>query len=109
MTDLEKTIDDLKLLNALCHGTVLDDAIALLKRQIIQRDSHNTEYIVKWTDGAWQFMPDVMQELVRCKDCRHGKINDCEEFTTCYNASSCLYGNTRKSNWFCADGVKRDA
>ena len=31
MTDLEKTIDDLKLLNALCHGTVLDDAIALLK------------------------------------------------------------------------------
>lgn len=33
MTDLEKTIDDLKLLNALCHGTVLDDAIELLKRQ----------------------------------------------------------------------------
>lgn len=82
MTDLEKTIDDLKLLNTLCHGTVLDDAIALLKGQ---------------------------QHIVRCKDCKHGKINICDEFTTCYNAYSCLYGNTRKSNWWCADGVKRDA
>lgn len=33
MTDFEKILDDLKLLNALCHGTVLDDAIALLKEQ----------------------------------------------------------------------------
>lgn len=31
MTDMKKTIDDLELLNRLCHGTVLDDAIALLK------------------------------------------------------------------------------
>lgn len=31
MIDIEKTIEDLKLLNALCHGTVLDDSIALLK------------------------------------------------------------------------------
>lgn len=33
MIDPEKTLEDLKLLNALCHGTVLDDAIALLKEQ----------------------------------------------------------------------------
>ena len=33
MTDLNKTLEDLKLLNTLCHGTVLDDAIDLLKRQ----------------------------------------------------------------------------
>ncbi|MCR5566007.1 MAG: hypothetical protein K6F61_04085 [Clostridiales bacterium] len=33
MADIEKTLEDLKLLNALCHGTVLDDAIALLKEQ----------------------------------------------------------------------------
>ena len=44
MTDLEKTIDDLKLLNSLCHGTVLDDAIALL---------------------TWQ------PQIVRCKDCKY--------------------------------------
>lgn len=32
MTDLQRTIDDLNLMNALCYGTVLDDAIDLLKR-----------------------------------------------------------------------------
>lgn len=37
MTDLQKTIDDLKLMNALCHGTVLDDAIELLKKQEAQK------------------------------------------------------------------------
>lgn len=31
MNDRQRTIDDLELLNRLCHGTVLDDAIALLK------------------------------------------------------------------------------
>ena len=50
MTDLEKTIDDLKLLNALCHGTVLDDAIALLKGQ---------------------------QQIVRCKDCKYNDDGEC--------------------------------
>ena len=48
MIDLEKTIDDLKLLNALCHGTVLDDAIALLNKQ----------------------------EIVRCKDCVYWQDNN---------------------------------
>lgn len=46
-------------------------------------------------------------ELVRCKDCKHGKINQCKEYTTCYLEYSCLYGNTRKSDWFCADGKRR--
>ena len=41
MADLEKTLDDLKLLNALCHGTVLDDALALLKEQ--QKDIERLE------------------------------------------------------------------
>lgn len=31
MSDIRKTIDDLQLLNALCHGNALDDAIELLK------------------------------------------------------------------------------
>lgn len=33
MSDIKKTIDDLQLLNTLCHGTVLDDAIELLKER----------------------------------------------------------------------------
>lgn len=49
MADIEKTLDDLKLLNALCHGTVLDDAIALLKDR---------------------------PEIVRCKDCKAWKQYD---------------------------------
>ena len=42
-TDIQKTLDDLELMNRLCHGTVLDDAIALLKEQ---------------------------PQIVRCKDCK---------------------------------------
>lgn len=45
-------------------------------------------------------------ELVRCKDCKHGRINSCKEYTTCFLENSCLYGNTRKSDWFCADGER---
>ena len=33
MSNRQQTIDDLELMNRLCHGTVLDDAIALLKGQ----------------------------------------------------------------------------
>ena len=48
------------------------------------------------------------QPVVRCKNCKHGKINICDEFTTCYNVDSCLYGNKRKSNWWCADGELKE-
>lgn len=37
MNDRQRTIDDLELLNRLCHGTVLDDAIAILKEQEEQK------------------------------------------------------------------------
>ena len=46
-------------------------------------------------------------QIILCKDCKHGKINPCEQYTTCFLENSCLYGNTRKSNWFCADGERR--
>lgn len=33
MINVEKTIEDLELMDRLCHGTVLNDAIVLLKKQ----------------------------------------------------------------------------
>ena len=65
---------------ACCRYKVMEDALELLKEQ---------------------------EAVVRCKDCKHGKVNPCSEFTTCFHEGSCLYGNTRKSDWFCADGEGR--
>lgn len=63
MTDLQKTIDDLNLMNVLCHGTVLDDAIALLKDR---------------------------QEIVRCKDCKywHKTIYDTPKWLPCMSVQT---------------------
>ena len=79
MTDLQKTIDDLNLMNALCHGTVLDDAIALLKDR---------------------------QEIVRCKDCKHGEpCNDGEIY--CEKDIGTIVTAVHKPDWFCADGERK--
>lgn len=79
MTDLQKTIDDLKLMNALCHGTVLDDAIALLKDR---------------------------QKIVRCKDCRHGDpCNDGEIY--CEKDIGTFITAVHKPDWYCADGERK--
>lgn len=61
------------------------------------------EYIVKYTGDALQLLPDVMQELVRCKDCKHRTIiNDalyCDK-------SNEFWMRYKKPDWFCADGEK---
>ena len=72
MIDTEKTLEDLKLLNALCHGTVLDDAIALLNE--LDTVEHAKEVLCR---NGWEKMryPDGMickwddPEIVRCKNC----------------------------------------
>ena len=79
MTDRQKTIDDLVLLNALCHGTVLDDALALLKEQ---------------------------PQIVRCKDCKEcyfasNRIQS-EQTFACGK-----HGIDVTQDWFCADGEMR--
>lgn len=48
-------------------------------------------------------------EIVRCKDCKYGKIHPCAEYTTCLKEYSCLYMNTRSSDWYCADGERKEA
>lgn len=104
MTDIEKTLDDLKLLNTLCHGTVLDDAIAMLKEQqeqidrLIEENASNAEM----AEGLKELLKEH-EAVVRCKDC-----------VECYFASNRIqseqtfacgkYGIDVTPDWFCADG-----
>ena len=83
----------------------LKDHIAMCKEEV-ERLYKKQETQKFFVDESGEITP--LPVVVRCKDCKHGKINICDEFATCYNDGSCLYGNTRKSNWFCADGVKKD-
>ena len=64
MTDLKKTLDDLKLLNALCHGTVLDDAIELLK------DKQPIKAELEGGGHTWWYV---------CGDC-HGTIGNRDSY-----------------------------
>ena len=92
MTDIMRTLEDLKLLNALCHGTVLDDAIEILKQRI----------------GYWIEYPDCLQydgvyddTFIVCSVCNHvfNIIDNCtEEFDYCPHCGSKM-----------EDGVKDDA
>lgn len=35
-----------------------------------------TEYIMRYENEYLQLLPDKMQELIRCKDCKHFEIKD---------------------------------
>lgn len=103
MIDPEKTLEDLQLLNALCHGTVLDDAIALLKE--LDTVEHAKEVLCR---NGWEKMryPDGMickwddPEIVRCKDCKwnSGKPN----IPYCQ-----IRSEPHRNDWYCADGERR--
>ena len=58
------------------------------------------EYIVRFTGDALQLMPDVMQELVRCKDCKHWHKDTTDH--TCIRT-----GDLRRGYFFCLDGERR--
>ena len=65
------------------------------------------EYIVRYENEYLQLLPDKMQELVRCKDCKE-----------CYFASNRIqseqtfacgkYGIDVTPDWFCADGGRQE-
>ena len=66
------------------------------------------ESYIKIGNGDYQWN-DNHGELIRCKDCKHGKP-ETEPFTKlpfvmCYN-KGCHY--QRDPEWFCADGEKKD-
>lgn len=56
------------------------------------------EYIVRYENEYLQLLPDKMQELVRCKDCKH------------ILPKGFCHKHSRKvtDDWFCADGEKKD-
>lgn len=60
------------------------------------------EYIIKISDEIMEEeIADRPQELVRCKDCKHGRQYDT-------NAVDCEYRElATELDWFCADGERR--
>ena len=82
MTDVEKTLDDLKLLNALCHGTVLDDAIALLKEQ------EHKDRMFHALEEDWKKLKEQEHEV--CENCPY-KLEDIGDFSDGYHTFNDLY------------------
>jgi hypothetical protein len=60
-----------------------------------------TEYIVRYENEYLQLLPDKMQELVRCKDCKHHETSEVFD-SYCNNLCTDV-----PMDWFCADGVKK--
>ena len=74
------------------------------------------EYIIKVDEekaditGGMRLI-DRPQELVRCKDCKHYDKDHhwADPYGGYYIADRCdELGKIVKSDWFCADGVKKD-
>lgn len=63
-----------------------------------------SEYIVRETGYPGTIKQEIVGELVRCKDCKHS-----EEALLPDQELWCKVKDTFcTSNWFCADGEKRD-
>ena len=60
-----------------------------------------TEYIVRYENEYLQLLPDKMQELIRCKDCKHGEPGACGDGVDCDGVWHDAY-------WFCADGERKE-
>lgn len=59
-----------------------------------------TEYIMRYENEVLQLLPDKIQQLIRCKDCKkRGTINCCVSMAT----EREIY-----ADWFCADGERND-
>lgn len=71
-----------------------------------------SEYIVKETGYPGAVKQEIVQELVRCKDCRWYEIYQLKKDGTedrRYNPEFCdLYNRIRPDDYFCADGEARD-
>ena len=57
------------------------------------------EYIVRYENEYLQLLPDKMQELVRCKDCKYNDDGECIIKAGWFPT---------KPDWFCADGERKD-
>ena len=64
------------------------------------------EYIVKAdfiTEGDGLVMPDIISELIRCKDCKHRDPED----KKCDSGHFIQWNLPRSDEWFCADAERR--
>ena len=53
-----------------------------------------------------EWCPMKEQELVRCKDCKHGYL--CENDVRCENKNNpAMIGQHNSFDWFCADGERK--
>lgn len=79
-------------------------ALQLLKGEAVVKLMNEREYITKYSGDALQLLPDVMKELVRCKDCKHKEKDGISEGFHYCNVN----GLQVTDEWFCADGVPED-
>lgn len=78
-------------------------ALELLKEKQKLKVFKEHEYIVKCAEGGLQLMPDVMQELIRCKDCKH-----CEKDAFGEGSHYCKWGGLQvDGEFFCGNGERR--
>ena len=60
------------------------------------------EYIMRYENEVLQLLPDKIQPLIRCKDCRNAVVYDDNEIVCAHIDSN---GNDKQTaDWFCADG-----
>ena len=62
------------------------------------------EYIVRETGYPGTLKQEVVQELVRCKDCKHKEKDGISEGVHWCNHNGLQVTDT----WFCADGERRE-
>lgn len=65
------------------------------------------EYIMRYENEYLQLLPDKMQELVRCKDCKHGRRMKTENGIEVYCENNRIERIFCEQDWFCADGEGR--
>ena len=58
------------------------------------------EYILRYEKLTLSEIPKVVQELVRCKDCKHHGNYECN--------ITMLTSQVTEDDWFCADGEKKN-
>ena len=61
------------------------------------------EYIVRYENEYLQLLPNKMQELVRCKDCKRRETYDCPVHIGCS-----VDGYDEPDDWFCAEGERKE-
>ena len=67
------------------------------------------EYIVRYENECLQLLPDKMQELVRCKACKHrGDRNKCIVAFVAEKQEMPYFFYDNRGDWFCADGERQE-